>query len=109
MEKYVHPELNFPVELFSGAYVLVEEGKVNYQGKEVLYLLGFAGVEASCCGRGGWAFIKVPGYLCSRRKSFNEAGQPVSYIERINDEGSQREIRKILKEKYPAFAQVEFF
>lgn len=109
MGKYVHPELNRPVEFFGGTYVFVEEGKVNYQGKEVLYFLGFAGVEASCCGRGGCVFIKVPGYLCSWRINVNESGQPVSEIERITDEGSRREIRKILEEKYPVFAQVEFF
>ncbi len=108
MEKYLHPELNRPVEFFSGTYVFIEEGKVNHQGKEVLFFIGFAGVEASCCGRGGCAFINVPGYLHAWRINFSKSGRPVSEIERITDEGSQKEIRQILREKYPIFTQVEF-
>jgi len=74
----------------------------------VLYLLGLAGIEASCCGKGGCAFIKVPGYIRFWKKEINESGHTVSEVERIVAEDSQREIRKILEEKHPGFKQIEF-
>ncbi|MBI5968245.1 MAG: hypothetical protein HY882_10370 [Deltaproteobacteria bacterium] len=108
MGEYIHPELNRRVEFFGGGYILVEEGRIDYQGKEVLYFLGLAGIEASCCGRGGCAFIKVPGYIRFWKKKINESGQAVSEVERIAAEDSQKEIRKILEEKHPGFKQIEF-
>ena len=56
MIEFTHPELNKRVEFFGGGYVFIEEGRITYQGKEVLYFLGMAGIEASCCGTGGCAF-----------------------------------------------------
>lgn len=108
MIQFTHPELNKRVEFFGGGYVFIEEGRITYQGKEVLYFLGMAGIEASCCGRGGSAFVKVPGYVRSWEKNRNESGQPVSEVERIIDQDSQKEIKRILEEKHPAFRQVEF-
>lgn len=100
--------LNERVEFFGGGYLFIEEGRFPYQGKEVLYLLGLAGVEASCCGRGGCAFIKVPGYIRSWRNRVNPLGQPVSEVEGIVAEEDQKEVRKILQDKYPGFHQIEF-
>ncbi|MBM4330440.1 MAG: hypothetical protein FJ117_04295 [Deltaproteobacteria bacterium] len=108
MGEYIHPELQKKVEFFGGSYIFIEEGRLNYRGKEVLYLVGLAGIEASCCGTGGCAFIKVPGYVHFWKKSRNEFGQSISEIERIESPGRQREISKILLEKHPGFAQVEF-
>jgi hypothetical protein len=107
MDEYIHPELNKEVEFFGGSYSFVEEGKLNYQGKEVFYLLGIAGVESSCCGTGGCAFIKVPGYVLAWKKG-NKSGHLISEVERILSEESQTAIRKILQEKYPEFRQIEF-
>jgi hypothetical protein len=106
--EFTHPELNARVEFFGGGYVFIEEGRIIHQGKEVLYFLGMAGIEASCCGTGGCAFIKVPGYVRSWKKARNELGQPVSEVERIHLGDCQKEIKRILEEKHPGFRQVEF-
>ena len=108
MGEYIHPELNQEIEFFGGNYSFLEEGKLSYEGKEVLYLLGTAAVESSCCGRGGCAFIKVPGYVLSWNKGRSESGQPISEVERIASEEDQTAIRRILQEKFPGFRQVEF-
>jgi len=109
MNEFVHPELNKKTEFFGGSYLFIEEGTISFQGKEVLYLLGTAGVESSCCGTGGCAFIKVPGYVLSWKKGRNDFGHPVSVVERINSPESQKGIKRILGEKHPEFQQVEFF
>ena len=108
MDEFTHPELNKKIEFFGGSYLFVEEGIISFQGKEVLYLLGMAGVESSCCGTGGCAFIKVPGYVLSWKKAWSESGQSISEVERIVSEESQTAIRKILQEKHPGFQQIEF-
>jgi len=106
--EFVHPELNQRVDFFSGGYLFTEEGKLPYRGKEVLYLVGMAGIETSCCGTGGCAFIKVPGYIRDWKKERNETGRPVSEVERVEAQDQQREIQDLLKEKYPGFSQIEF-
>ena len=72
-------------------------------------MLGIAGVESSCCGTGGCAFIKVPGYVLAWKKECNEAGRSISNVEGIVSEESQAAIRNILYEKYPWCQQIEFF
>jgi len=108
MDDYSHPELNQPCEFFGGSYHFIKEGKLNYHGREVLYFLGVAGVESSCCGTGGCAFIKIPGFIRSWKTKQDESGQPVSEIEKIVEEEVQRDIREIFEKKYPAFRQIEF-
>ena len=108
MDRFIHPELNTRVEFFGGGYLFVEEGKFSFRGKEVLYLRGIAGIEASCCGTGGCGFIKVPGYIRSWKKAQDEVGRPISEIERIEAQDQKKEIREILEEKHPGFSQIEF-
>ena len=86
----------------------MEEGKLSYRGKEVFYLVGMAGIEASCCGTGGCAFIKVPGYIRDWKKGRSETGRPVSEVERIEARDQRKEIQDLLKERHPGFSQIEF-
>ena len=109
IREYIHAELNKRVEFFGGGYSFIEEGKFPYREKEVLYSVGVANIEASCCGALGCGFIKVPGYVLSWKKRIDAHGRVLSEIERIEDDESQREIRKILEAKYPGFSQIEFF
>ncbi len=108
MDEYTHSELDQPIEFFGGHYLFIEEGTLTHQGREVVYLVGLATLEASCCGRGGFGFIKIPGYIYAWKERMGNQGQPISKVERIRDEKEQEEIRQILKEKYPIFGQVEF-
>ena len=108
LEKFIHPELNQPVEFFGGSYVLSEEGKISCQGKEVLYFIGIAGLDASCCGRSGGAFAKVPGFLLNWKTKRDESGRLASEVDRVKGEKAQREIVQLLKEKYPQVTQIEF-
>ncbi|HYB20227.1 MAG TPA: hypothetical protein VEH09_04825 [Thermodesulfobacteriota bacterium] len=108
MNRFIHPELNERVEFFAGGYLFVEEGKLNYRGKEVLYLRGIASIEVSCCGAGGCGFIKVSGYIRSWKEDQSESGRPVSEVEAIEAPDQQKEIREILRVAYPDFSQIEF-
>jgi hypothetical protein len=108
LETFIHPELNQPVEFFGGSYVLIEEGRISCRGKEVLYVIGVAGLDASCCGRSGCAFAKVPGFLNRGKMKRDESGRRISEVERIKDIKTQQEVSRLLKEKYPQVSQIEF-
>ena len=108
MGEYIHPELNKRVDSFGGGYSFIEERKFPYRGREVLFSVGIANLEASCCGSWGCGFIKVPGYVLSWKTRVEKEGQVLSEIERVEDQESQREIRRILEEKFPGFSQIEF-
>jgi hypothetical protein len=108
LEIFTHPELNQPVEFFGGSYVLDEEGKISFQGKEVLYFIGTAGLDASCCGRSGCAFAKVAGFLHRWKTKRDKSGRMISEVERMREPKGQEEISRLLKEKYPQITQIEF-
>ena len=108
LETFIHPEVNQPVEFFGGSYIFYEEGAITFQGKEVLYFIGIAGLDASCCGRSGCAFAKVPGFIRRFRIRRDESGRVVSEVERITDPRGQEEVSRLLKEKHPQVAQIEF-
>ncbi len=108
MEIFIHPELNQPVEFFGGSYVFCEEGKLSCQGKEVLYFIGVAGLDASCCGRSGCAFAKVPGFIHRWKTKKDQSGRMISEVEKIKDAKGQEEVSRLLKEKYPQVTQIEF-
>jgi hypothetical protein len=108
LETFIHPDLNQAVEFFGGSYVFNEEGWIPFQGKEVLYLIGAAGLDASCCGRSGCAFAKVPGFVHRWKMGKDEFGRIISAVERIKESKAQEEVSRLLKEKYPQVTQIEF-
>ncbi|OPX40578.1 MAG: hypothetical protein B1H13_06775 [Desulfobacteraceae bacterium 4484_190.3] len=107
MEQYIHQELEKEVKSISGSYTLVEEEHLIYRGREVLYVVGFAMVDSSCCGVGGCRFINIPGYVVSWKREKDVSGLPVSEIEPITEEEEQKEIKKLLEFKYP-HSQIHF-
>lgn len=108
LQEFIHPQLHEPVECWGKKYILLEERQLIYQGQKVLYFLGIASVESSCCGPTGWAFIKVPGYIRSWKNKITEKGELLSEIEPITAPETKREIAKILLDKHPEFKQIEF-
>ncbi|MCX7635208.1 MAG: hypothetical protein N2Z74_05620 [Syntrophales bacterium] len=108
MAEYVHVPVGEEIRSIAGYYKVLEEGVLEYRGREVLYLLKMAVVETSCCGEGGLGFISVPGYLISYRSGRNAQGAWVSRVERVSGEDEQREIAEMLKGRHPHFHQVAF-
>lgn len=107
MAEYVHSELGKEVQSISGYYTMQEEGSLSFRGREVLYIVGGAVVDNSCCGGGGCRFLHVPGYVVSRKTGENEEGLPISEVDPIRSAEEQREIEKLLDNKYPQ-AQIIF-
>ncbi len=108
MAEYVHVEVGEEIRSIAGYYKVLEEGVLEYKGREVLYLVKMAVVETSCCGPGGMGFISVPGYIVASRARQDAQGTWITDVERISDEAEQREITGILKSGNPHFHQIDF-
>ena len=106
--KYTHEELNKEVRFIAGYYILEEEKRLDYKGKEVLYLIGCSQLDNSCCGVGGCRYALIPGYIIAWKTKTDETGNPVSEVETIVDKDSKTELAEILKNK-ETITQVEFW
>ena len=95
---YTHNLIGTEVRAAAGYYLLEEEKRCTFQGREVLFARGYVSVESSCCGTGGCGFVVVPGYVLGWQTSRNEKGEPVSEIELIRDESVRQAIRRLLLE-----------
>lgn len=99
--EYPHPELGKEVQTLAGYYIPVEEHVVPYNGREVIYILGDACIEASCCGASRWSYIQVVGFLVRKHIRGDKGKPPVSEIEIIQDEKDREAMRQSLIKKYP--------
>jgi len=106
--EFTHPELGQEVQTLAGYYVPVEEHVLPYNGRELVYILGYACIEASCCGAANWSYIQVPGFLVRKHIRGEGHTPPVSEIETIQGEEDRNTIRQSLTKKYPG-AQIEIW
>ncbi len=96
--KYTHLELNKDVVIgIGGYYTPTKEVRLKCNGREVLYTVGQAVVESSCCGTGSWIYALVSGYVVNWQNVKNEAGLPVSEVEPILDEETRDKIRQVIQ------------
>jgi hypothetical protein len=102
--KYTHLELRENVDIgIAGYYTPEREVRLPYEGREVLYVVGQAVVESSCCGlTGNWTYAIVPGFVINWQYTQNERGLPVSDVQPISDEATKETIRQIIEKKESA-------
>jgi hypothetical protein len=74
----------------------------------VLYIVGQAVIDSSCCGLGTWGYVLVPGYIVNWHKQTNADGLPVTEVEPISDRTVQDSIRRLITEA-ESISQVEFW
>lgn len=106
-KEYIHQRLNQEITAIGGHYVLMKEVRLPLQGREVLYLVGYAVIDTSCCGIGGCAYALVPGFILDWRYKRNKDGLAVSQVEPIQDEAIQKEVRWLI-ESNETVQQVSF-
>jgi hypothetical protein len=108
--KYTHLELGQDVDIgIAGYYTPEREVRLPDNGREVLYVVGQAVVESSCCGiKGNWTYAIVPGFIINWQYTQNERDLPVSEVQPIPDEATRERIRQIVEKKESA-AMVGFW
>jgi hypothetical protein len=96
--EYVHQSLNQEITAIGGHYVLVKEARLPYRGREILYLVGHAAFDTTCCGAGGCAYALVPGFVTSWRSSETKDGLATSQLEPIGAPDVQNDIRQLIEQ-----------
>ena len=99
MSEYTHQELYQEITAIGGEYVLVKEVRLPFEGREILYIVGHAVFDSTCCGVSGCAYALVPGFIRDWRTQHNAAGLPVSRVEPVHSEDAQTKLRKLILEK----------
>jgi hypothetical protein len=107
MSTYTHPKLNDEIHSISGFYCPQKEDRLPFNGREVLYVLGQATVDNSCCANGCWSYAFVPGYILRWQSKTDDSGQPVSEVEPVRDRDAQSAISRLIKDS-AGVNQVDF-
>ncbi len=106
--EYTHLKLNEDSCCPAGYYTPEKEVRLKHDNREVLYVVGHAVMESSCCGTGRWAYVIVPGYIVNWQNRTNEGGLPVSKVEPISDKATRGNIRQLIREA-ESISEVEFW
>jgi hypothetical protein len=105
---YTHPKLGQEICAIGGHYVFTYERRIPYNGREILYFVGYAVLNSTCCGVGGCAYVLVPGFIQEWKYKKSSDDASVSQIEPISDFKVQQEIRRLIQRK-EIFHQVTFY
>ncbi|MBN1190343.1 MAG: hypothetical protein JXA46_11365 [Dehalococcoidales bacterium] len=97
MAEYTHAKLNDEVHSIAGYYCPLKEDRIQYNGREVLYVLGQATVDNSCCANGCWEYAIVPGYIVRREYKTGADGLAVSEVEPIPEGEDRSAVSRIIK------------
>jgi hypothetical protein len=107
MIEHIHQPPGTEVRCIGGHYTITEEGRMSHRGRILLFVVGVAIIDSSCCGMGGCRFIHVPGYVRVWQNQTRPDGLPVSTVEPIADTEDQKTIKAILDRQFP-HSQVSF-
>lgn len=99
MVEHIHRELNQEVIAIGGRYRLVKEVCLSFQGRELLYLVGYAAFDSTCCGTGGCAYAVVPGFVLEWKRRSSQEGLAVSEVEPVGDPALQEIIQGLITRK----------
>ncbi|MGD9228098.1 MAG: hypothetical protein PVF26_16440 [Desulfobacterales bacterium] len=99
LKDYIHPVLNEEIRTISGHYVLSEEKRLPFNDRQVLYFIGCAVMDSSCCGPGGCAYALVPGYIRQWKYKLNAGNLSVTQVEPIRKQGDRQALRQLIQVK----------
>jgi hypothetical protein len=104
---FVHPELGREVTAIGGHYVFGKEIRLPYKDREILYFVGYAVLDSTCCGVGGTAYVLVAGYIRQWKYRKNHNDYPISQVVPIHSPSDRKQIRNFIQKKEMVY-QVTF-
>ena len=99
IQEFIHPELGREVTAIGGHYVYGKEVRMPHEGREILYFVGYAVLDSTCCGVGGCAYALVPGFIRTWKYKKNQNGCLVSEMNPIRDQVIQKAIQRLIQKK----------
>lgn len=102
MAEYIHKKPGDEVQALAWSYIMLDEGRISVNGRELLYELCEAMVGSPCIGVGTIKFIYVPGFIQEWKKYGERDGNPVSIVEPVNGEPERSRVRDALSAIHPS-------
>jgi len=106
-QDFTHPQLGREVTAIGGHYVFGQEIRMPFHSREILYFVGYAVLDSTCCGAGGVAYVLVAGFIRQWKYKKNQDECFISQIETIGDQTIQKEVRNAVQKKEMVY-QVTF-
>lgn len=103
---FVHPVLNEEIDAIGGYYMFTKENLMEHPHGNILYLIGFAATDTSCCGAGGCGYAVVAGHVQELHSCLSKEGRYISEVTPV-DEQDHAEITRALRMK-EGISQVHF-
>ena len=107
IQDFVHPKLGQEVTAIGGHYVFGKEIRLPFEGREILYFVGYAVLDSTCCGVGGTAYVLVAGYIGQFKYRRNRNGLPVSKVAPVQSRIDRKQIQNLIRKKEMVY-QVTF-
>ncbi|HPL64319.1 MAG: hypothetical protein PHG91_04685 [Syntrophales bacterium] len=107
MRVHYHIDPGKEIRSISGYMSYIEEARLEFRGRKVLFAVGVSVIDNSCCGPGGARFLEVSGYVSEWEKGVDESGRTYSLVEPVADTEERKEILSILNDLYP-HSQITF-
>jgi hypothetical protein len=104
---FSHPEIDQQVTAIGGSYFILKEVRMPYEKEEILYFIGAAVFDTTCCGTGGAAYALVPGFIRKWKFKKDLNGRPVTRVTPISSSNTKQRIKKIIN-KNESIHQVDF-
>ena len=104
---YTPEEHGKEVEAPWGYYQPMEVDMLEQADRTVLYTLGSACVEASCCGVGSWSYARVEGFVVGDIPPEGIGESTPIDVETVEGPEARVEITRAIQEKHPG-VRVEF-
>jgi hypothetical protein len=101
MRDYVHRKPGEETRSVPLFYTVREEGRMDLDGRAVLYLVGETQIGSACVGAGVLNYIFVQGYVLEWHAAVADDGSPVSRMEPITDDDARARVCAILAPRHP--------
>lgn len=95
---YRHENLNREYKTISGHYAVKDEVCLPFKRGVVLYQVGYAEIDTSCCGTGTIMYALVIGFV-KKWRDLKEDGSAVSRVELIRDKNLRAEIEDMIRQQ----------
>ncbi len=107
--EYAHVETGRDIPFgIAGYYTPLDETRLAFNGREVLYVTGKVIMEAPCCKMApDWVYAIVPGYIVDWQYETNDNGEKVTRVEPVGTTDKEA-VTKLIQDK-EGYIPVDFW
>ncbi|MGC9325101.1 MAG: hypothetical protein ACP5G0_10195 [Desulfomonilia bacterium] len=93
--EFIHPVLNEEVNAIGGHYMITRLDRIPHPKGEILYFVGHAVTESSCCGLSGCGYGIVAGHVISFQSGYTADERIISVVDPVEETFYEEIAKKI--------------